>query len=439
MQYMTLSFRTLGAIALPALLVAMAPQIARAEAPKLNFGGAGWFSYNTIVKSSDTANAKEPNGKYLIGSGALFAINVDPSERLHIEAGIGVGMGHFLATSPTDQGGYAPVGAGPFVSNANFTFKPMSSEGGEFFVRGGLFPYDYMPEAQNLGLYLLRGPVYPGYLLSGFETKHVMPVANTLGLQLHHRTGGFSHDFLFTFETDFYPYWDMSPAYLASYSFGETFRLGGGVNFYHLIPADSRLTTDTLHKYIDNTLPVPDTTQLSFKGIKVMANASLDPKPLFGNPEILGPEDLKLYGEVAVIGLDNDKAHKALYGNYSNRMPIMVGFNLPAFGFLERLAVEVEHYGAKFKDDISQYNRYRSQSPKPASKIDTNYAADNLKWSVYGSRVFQQHVKLSFQVASDHYRPGQFRGYGDNLAELRPAIFFRPSEWYWSTKVAYFF
>jgi hypothetical protein len=426
---------TLGVIA-AAILPGAAADV---PAPKLS--AAGWMQYGMIVKS-DTTTGKKMDGRSTIGSGAQFAVTVNPSEHLRIEAGLGAAAGHSLAATSTTQGGYAPVEVFPYISNANFTYSLWNEEKQSLFFRGGLFPYDYNPDAQNLGLYLLRGPVYPGFVLSGFESKYVLPVANTLGIQVHHQTGGFYHDFLFTIETDFYPYYDMSPAYIANYQFGNVLRVGAGVNFYHLIPVDPELTKDTTKVFISNRTAIPETTVIAFSGTKVMANASLDLKGLFGaegGNETFSEADLKLYGEVALIGLDNGPAYKEIYGSYSNRMPIMVGFNIPTFKILDRLSLEVEHYTAKFKDDISAYNHYANPSPFPINKVDTNYAADNLKWSLYGSKVIQKHVKISVQAASDHYRPGIFKGYGDNNSPSNQAILLKPSHWYWSSKVAYFF
>ena len=404
----------------------------------LELKAAGWAQYGAIVKSSDTLVGKEINGRTSIVSGAQFALIANPSKNLRIESGLGAAAGHALATS-TNQGGYAPVDVGPYVSNANFKYTVWDEKEKNLSIHGGYFHYDYTSDAQNLGLYLLRGPVYPGYVLSGFETKAVLPVANTLGFQIHHQTGNLEQDLLLTFETEFYPYWDASPAYISSYRFGSVFRIGAGVNLYHYLPVDSKLTANKEKYFVDTTGGVKDTSVVSFKGTKVMANASFDIKALFGGLNSFGAEDLKLYAEVAIIGLDNGKAYKTLYGNYSNRMPIMVGFNIPTFKILDRLSLEVEKYDAKFKDDISRFNHYSDPSPIPRGKLDTNYAADNIKWSVYASRTIQNHVKLSLQVASDHYRPGVFKGYGDNNTPSNEAVFYRPDEWYWTSKIAYFF
>ncbi len=71
----------------------------------------------------------------------------------------------------------------PYLVRADFTYAWWNTEDSKLKLTGGYFPYTYNPEVKNLGLYLLRGPVYPGVLISGFETKHIAPVANMLGLR----------------------------------------------------------------------------------------------------------------------------------------------------------------------------------------------------------------------------------------------------------------
>jgi hypothetical protein len=445
------------------LLAALASWAAAADGANLRIGGAGWMGYGSIMASShDTAGGVDIVGKPLISSGAQALLQARPGANLEIQAGVGVGGGHVLASSLRNSGGYSPFGSGPYVAQANFTYRFDGDGDGvrAVFLRGGLFDYDYAQENQNLGLYLLRGPVYPGYIISGFETKHVLPVANTLGLQFHRRSGGFRQDVLLQVETEFYPFYDVSPAYLAAFQ-GEAFRIGGGVNFHHLIPVDPDLTTDTTRfRYTDNSHPAaPDTIQLSAKGIKLMVNGMVDMKAVFGGMESLGPEDLKVYGEVGVIGLgglfrddihfgsapkyrkNSKRAYEDLYGPISQRMPKMIGLNLPTFKLLDRLAVEVEHYGAPFKDDITKLTSHTSSNEKSVAPQDPDSAisGDDIRWSVYAARVIRNHIKVSLQVASDHYRPGLFVGYGDNAPPSTEAVLYRPEDWYLMTKVAYFF
>ena len=435
-----------SAMALSAVLGTVLP--AAGEGTPLQFSGAGWTQFGMIVSSLDTLQGKHLSGRAALSSGAQFGLAFKVSEDLGIEAGLGAVAGHSIAAQNTN-GFYAPMGVTPYVSAASAKYTFWNSSGSELNLKVGLFPYDYAPDAQNLGLYLVRGPVYPGFLMSGFETKYVMPVANMLGVQIHQQIGSVDHDVLFNVETDWYPYWDISPIYVINYKPTSAFRFGAGVNFNHFISIDKLLTSDTIAavKYIEKT-PVgvafiEDTTLISFKGIKVMSNFSFDPKALIGDMPNMGPEDLKIYGEAAIIGIDNDKAHRQLYGEISNRMPVMVGFNLPTFKKLDRLAFEVEHYGAKWADNPSIYNHTSGNKPTPIplapqdSNIST--AKDDIKWSLYGSKTIHNHVKLSFQVASDHYRPGLFVGYGDNRPPDIHAVLLSPTDWYWTTKIAYFF
>jgi len=425
----------------------------------VTLGAAGWLQLNTIGNSSvnPAISGFEPgklDGKSVLGSGAQLTLKAVLSERLRIAAGVGVAGGSTLAASPTVKGGYAPATVDAYVDAANFTYQAYAGTNSKVSITGGLFSYIYNPDAKNLGLYLLRGPVYPGILISGFETKHVLPTANLLGLQVRHQWGAFTEDFLLSSDMEFYPFFDLSPAYVASYQVHPSFRIGAGVNFHHLISVDEKLTSGHSQqdrwKYISAS---GDTTNLGFNGTKVMANASFDPKPLLGGNGIFGAEDLKLYGEVAIIGLNTDEAHKAIYGDLTDRMPVMVGFNLPVFNYLEHLSLEVEWYGAKSEDNLDGYNTSGSSaSPTPyptnwnttfdkanASTTAPRVKRDDWKWSVHGSRMIQEHVLLSFQVANDHYRPGIFDGYADSNPPHRYALMVTPKDWYTSLKLAYFF
>ncbi len=61
-----------------------------------------------------------------------------------------------------------------------------------------------------------------------------------------------------------------------------------------------------------------------------MARASFDIKGIFPM-DFLGEEDLKIYGELAILGLKDYPGH---YNDFSKRIPMMLGFNLPFFGLL---------------------------------------------------------------------------------------------------------
>ena len=65
-----------------------------------------------------------------------------------------------------------------------------------------------------------------------------------------------------------------------------------------------------------------------------MARVCFDFKKFF-NTNIFGDQDLKLYCEAAILGV---KDYKLYYNNLVQRIPVMVGFNVPAFKILDLIA-----------------------------------------------------------------------------------------------------
>lgn len=433
----------LGLIA-AALISAYVPSAG--EDGGLGFSSAGWIQYGRIVKSLDTAGEKNVEKGMQAAGVQVEARYADGPFRIH--AGLGVRMSHYISPG-YGSGGYAPMMSSPYVAAAHLEYLVLEKPGHRLSLQAGFFPYDYAPESRNLGMYLLRGPVYPGLLTSGFETKSVLPVANTLGFRANHRFRAFEHDLLFTFENEWPTYWDVSPAYIAAYRFGGGQRIGGGVQLNHFLPVDAKITdpenANVTYKYPKGAGGDSDSVFVSFRGVKLMADFAFDPKGLFGldaGAGPFGPEDLKIYGEMAVLGLDRDRAHNDLYGPLSQRMPVMLGFNLPAFGFLDVLNVEGEYYGARWADDPTIFEHTRSSRLTPIPKrsaLDTNTARDNFKWSIYAAKTLAGHLRISGQAASDHFRPGIFTGYGEAAPPKNEVPFNSPGEWYWTAKIAYFF
>lgn len=435
-----------------AYLASLIGTLASAAGVETSIQGGAAFSMGYIVNSSDTSGLNY-NGNRLQTVGAQFLLKSRLSPNLLISTGLGIVERHFPSGNIGNSGGRTYFVWSPYLVNADFNYTWWDSEDSKLSLSGGYFPYSYNPDVKNLGLYLMRGPVYPGILLSGFETKHTRPAANTLGLRLNHKLGGFEHDLIFNSETETFPLFDISPAYIASMKLGSGFRFGAGVNMLHLISVDKRLTSpDTLASdgsdagnngdpfsrtniYVDTS--AKDTTFISFAGTKVMANFSFDPKAFFPQG-ILGPEDLKLYAEIAVIGLNTTEPYKALYGDLKRRMPVMVGLNLPAFKLLDHLSLEVEWYSAQIKDDLSRFQastgNFYSPIPVP-NTAKLNLARDDWKWSLHAERKVGQ-IRFSAQVANDHSRPG---GTLTSPSSEWSAYFVTPQDWYWMAKLGFFF
>ena len=278
-------------------------------------------------------------------------------------------------------------------------------------VSTGYFPFTYNRDIKSLGEYLFRATAYPGYIVNDFASVY----KRLLGLHVQSEpVQNLKLDLLFTSEMQA-PVGDWTPSLLASYAMGgqknhPLAEVGAGVSFTRLFSVDSRLTSP---HYINNevvtnadtfTTPngdsiVGDTTYFSFSAIKVMARFSLDIKQFFGAPGIFGDEDLKLYGEACILGI---KDYPVYYDSILRRIPIMVGFNIPAFKLLDVLSVEVEWYDNKFANDYT--NTYYGLHVTPTPVI-SNYEPKPfpLYWSVFARRSITHGIQLLAEVTRNHY------------------------------------
>jgi hypothetical protein len=300
----------------------------------------------------------------------------------------------------------------------------------------GYFPYKYNPEVRDLGEYLYRSGTYPAYLVNQFD----YPQARLAGLKVSSDLFGMLHqDLLLTTGVDAPPYFDLSLGYVVSADFGKILNIGIGGMYQSLIPASDQVTsphadptTDKQNAYIKDSVALPggtyqyDTAFYTYAGLKLMARLSFDPKRIFVHSDdegVLGPEDCKLYGEIAILGVENYPASTIIYNIGStnpygydtlmHKMPIMVGFNFPTFRLLDVLTGEVEWYGCTYPDAYE----YKGESPQiypipmqPGNQTGSpgdahTYAAlDNWKWAVYAKKTFKNGIFLVGQIATDHIR-----------------------------------
>ena len=306
-----------------------------------------------------------------------------------------------------------------------------------FDIKWGYFSVKYNPQATNLGEYLFRGSAYPGILVSGFELADKKKL---MGIRIGNSFRDmFFQDIYFDSEIDRYPIYDFSLSYLMSLKFKKFVNFGAGIRFERLIPADKYKTTpglDTLYtdqgfgknkNYIYINEDNNDTTRYTFKGTNLMARITLDPKD-FLPFEIFGKEDLKIYAEVALLGVKN---YPLWYENRKERIPVMFGFNLPTFKILDVLALEFEWYGCQYMNSTKNIWEKRSPVPYAGSSVSTSPEydtypykdSDNWRWSVYASKKVTSFLRLSTQFARDHIQHDQARIYDD----VTP----RPGDWYW--------
>ena len=234
----------------------------------------------------------------------------------------------------------------------------------------GYMPYKYNPEVRDMGEFLFRSGTYPLFLINEFNR----PFARLTGLRLGFTyTGGAveAHfDALAQLEREIRPFNDVSLGAVAGVNLLKMVEIGGGVDFAHCIPLDSRLTTKentdpTTFPFMDedryltynSDSTVVDTGYYTFSGTKLMARATIDLTELCGGVvslfsdndrasivnemrKVTGESGGKIYGEYAVIGLKNypvsaNPSYNPLgYKKVAERSPYVVGFNAPTHPFM---------------------------------------------------------------------------------------------------------
>jgi hypothetical protein len=178
------------------------------------------------------------------------------------------------------------------------------------------------------------------------------------------------------------------------------------------------------------------------QGVKLMARAALDLGRLL--PEDLrGPEDLRLFGEVAVLGWGNQPL---FYEKRGERIPVMLGLNVPTFRLLDLLSVQVEYYKSPY-NDIDYFNSqsipiWKTSFAKDSADAYLTDASgriipvadhkDDLKWSVHARKTVNKSVTVFVQAASDHFR------LTDADYRVTPVpLTGKPQEWYYLLRLEF--
>ena len=358
------------------------------------------------------------------------------------------------------------------LHQAQGIFSLFKNEEASLSLALGLMPYKYNPEVRNLGEFLFRTGTYPFYEVNDFD----FPEARVSGLRanFNYTADNFKltlDQFVLT-ERNFPPLNDIALATLASLDIDKIITIGAGVDFAHLIALNDKITTPAGARFVNGIGANNDTTwgQYTYKGTKLMGRVTLDP---FGNirgekgsaiTDLLGECGGKIYGEVAVTGLKNyplaldsiDQLHDTMnvwgYTKVSQRMPWMVGINIPTWKIFDVCSFEIEKYPAPYPNDYYQAF-YGSQLPIPTwvtqFRTDTvlgpdakgnpgivinNYRAavysiQRWYWSLYMKRHIAGNAFLIGQVAHDHMRWDVNTGLENNYAteEIMP----KPGQWTW--------
>ncbi|MBD3322461.1 MAG: hypothetical protein GF350_15270 [Chitinivibrionales bacterium] len=450
-----------------------------------------------IIRGEDELYiADNANGQWIQRTAAMLLQEVMIGDNLTLKIGVG---GQFWYSFPELEGmpntlytkfrAFIPTAAGIY------TFGPDKAP---FSLQFGSFSVKYNKESKNLGEYLLRSNCYPGIVQTGgwdmiggdfFSDRHnealIGPRYFAQGIQLtsHLLDSTLQQSLLLHMERDFPPMYDISASYIGDFEPLPLVDIGLGVTLNHILPADKKKSTPENRKsryrddmYVDPNYPVvplglhgQDSLDYidsisqyidyySFKGVKTMARITLDPK-YFIAWDKFGKEDLKLYAEAAVLGVQD---YPLFYDKILQKTPVMFGFNFPTFKVLDVLALEAEYYPLRFEE--SYYNVYQEQIPiwdirggHPDSLASETYYArlgtdsryktfaelyesDDWKWSVYALKHLGKHFSLFGQIANDHIRPyttdarPEFIPVTRGIKKLTPYYIFR-GPWYFAMRL----
>jgi hypothetical protein len=331
------------------------------------------------------------------------------------------------------------------IPNAEGIFSFGAEDRIRLQVNVGRFEYKYDPEARNLGEYLFRTGTYPAYIQTMFDR----PLARINGVAASLKINQFlRQDLLVTTLTDLHPFTDFSITYVADVSIGRWLDVGAGIQCANLIspmPEQSALRDYSTNGY----LKAPgDTGYYTYRGTKLMGRLMFDCKQLLNAP-FFGSEDGKLYAEAAVLGLENYPASNAIdstnqsnvigYDSIKQKIPVMMGFNIPTCKVLDVLALEAEWYGCKYPDGYNLVVRNGISVPdKPTLSPGyswSDYTRDDWKWSVYARKTFYNKFALIFQAARDHMR---LRTQIQRDQDFQEALVFT-RHWYWMLKAKFYF
>ncbi len=382
------------------------------------------FDLGQVVRGyvSNTANNNGTlNGQVLTRTGVYVTESGTYNQRLAIHLTMG-GLFWYPLTEGTSFATRL-IHFGPGIGQAQGEFSFGNVEDPAAKLQFGLFPMKYNSDAKDLGEYLYRSGTYPGYIQTGGWSFVDAAAYMAEGVRLNVSTfgGKLQHDVTLFMERDIEPNGDLTPGYIITAKPSKAFEISAGGVWAHGIQlrADTVISPNISGNAYNKMGGVPllvsglsydslkalgQVGYYTFKGFKVMTRASIDFGALMG-ADAIQPDDFKLYAEAAILGV---KDYAYYYNKLSERMPIMMGLNIPTFKLLDRLSVEAEYRKSRFPDDI--HSTLQSALPVPVDNPQdypdsSTYTKDDIHWSIYARRKLRDGISLCGQIASDHFRP----------------------------------
>jgi hypothetical protein len=386
---------------------------------KVTMSGFAYYQFGQLVNTSDPAGDLTGLPDKSWDQHANFRLTLDATvqQRLRIIAGAEFGMATFAKGG--GGGNQLTAGFSPKEAQGIYTFgNDPSSASPVLQTAIGYFPFKYNPQATNMGEYLFsyRTGSYPAYIINDFDNCK----ARLLGMRVSSTIlGSLKQDLLFTSEMTVgnngnNPAGDYSLSYLVGYKTKKLINCGAGICFCRLIPLNPTLTTpaDNIAYNKDGTPVIEngDTLRLTLRSTKLMARVAFDPKALFPALSFFGDEDLKLYSELAVLGVKN---YGIEYSDILKRIPVMIGFNVPTLKELDVLSLEMEYFGYPGNTTISQ------GTPEPNPTQDAFSMQQMFRWSFFAQKTLTKGILVKALIGKDHFRTVDAGGSVTNEEVLR--------------------
>lgn len=237
-------------------------------------------------------------------------------------------------------------------------------------IQTGISPYMFDPEVKTLGNYLFRSTVHP----VSVQNRVDYPWTDLLGGV--GEVGLFDNRIKFqaiiSTELNYIPLYDCTPALALCYKpKNEIIDIGGAIAFHRAIQSNYARMADSLHK--------------KWRGTKLDFRAIFEPKPIFGAMDFLPKNQMKMYAELAFIGLkdslevDTSNLANLRSQDSSNlkdlafpansllhRMPFMIGLNLPTWKIFDLFAIEFEWFYSPYANDW--FGKFMSKRRKHDSR-----------------------------------------------------------------------
>ncbi len=187
----------------------------------------------------------------------------------------------------------------------------------------------------------------------------------------------------------------------------------------------------------------PDYQHYTQAGVVVDAMASLDLKKLIP-AEMFGPNDLRIFVESALLGV---KDYPVFYTKKSERMPVMVGINLPGFRFLDLISVQYEYFHSPNINSFESSVRSNQATPQFADGADRLLSgrdySDGLKkddrsWSILIKKELSKGLFFAVQAARDHARLVSKDTYAGPFFDPNEVFYTtNRNNWYWMTQFSF--